>query len=263
MKNNTVSGLKKRMLFLTALVFMSVVSPLYAQKNGKLVLDFNHIFNGQAVDFNSVYKNAHGETLKISLIAYFISNIQLIRTDGSRYVIPQDDSYFLIKHTTSAASTSLILPEIPEGEYSGISFLIGVDSLRNTVSIEKRTGTLDVGGTARGMYWVWNSGYIFFKLEGTSEQAPERLQHKFAYHIGGYGGYRTPTINSLRSSTLNFSPFKISAKKQSQLSVNVNLDKFFAGSFDLRIADLPNLMWGAESEKIADNYLQAFEPGKK
>ncbi len=222
-------------------------------------MSFNHLFNGKKLAFDSTYYNANGEDVKFTTINYFISNISLSQADGKSYVVPQDSSYFILRHTPETDQRTIVLRDIPAGRYTSISFTIGVDSLRNTMSIENRTGNLDVGGAAKGMYWVWNSGYIFFKLEGISNFSPEKMKNRFTYHIGGFGGYRTKTINSIRERELKLSPFYISRETTKYLEVNVNLEKFFTGSYDLKIADKPNIMWGVESEKIADNYKEAFE----
>jgi len=47
------------------------------------------------------------------------------------------------------------------------------------------------------MYWTWQSGYINFKLEGTSSLCPAR-KNKFYWHIGGY----SPPFNTLRQVAL-------------------------------------------------------------
>ena len=61
------------------------------------------------------------------------------------------------------------------------------------------------------MYWTWQSGYINFKLEGTSSLCPAR-KNKFYWHIGGY----SPPYNTLRQVSL-----KTNGK------VSIQLDKLF------------------------------------
>jgi hypothetical protein len=43
-------------------------------------------------------------------------------------------------------------------------------------------GNLD---PTKGMYWAWHSGYINFKLEGTSAHCKTR-NNEFQFHLGGY-----------------------------------------------------------------------------
>lgn len=239
------------------LIGLMILTQLVQGQN--LTLKFEHTFDNQEVDFNNTYRNKHGEDLKFTTINYFISNISLKKTDGSYYTIPQDSSYFIVRHTPDTDQRTFTLSHLPEGEYTSVKFMIGVDSLRNTMSVENRRGNLDVGGAAKGMYWIWNSGYIFFKLEGISSVSTEKMKYRFTYHIGGFGGYKTKTINCIRELEIVFSPFKISTQKPLELTVNVGLEKFFYGHYDLKIAEKPNVMWGAESEKIADNYKEAFK----
>ena len=69
-------------------------------------------------------------------------------------------------------SQEVVLKNIPAGDYNQITFTIGVDSLRSTMDVSKRPGVLDPAQGHDGMYWTWNSGYIFFKMEGISPAAP-------------------------------------------------------------------------------------------
>ena len=61
-----------------------------------------------------------------------------------------------------------------------IKFNLGIDSLTNVSGV--MGGDLD---PTKGMYWTWQSGYINFKMEGSSAVCPTR-NHEFQFHIGGY-----------------------------------------------------------------------------
>ena len=105
------------------------------------------------------------------------------------------------------ASTHTIKLTVPEGDYVGATYTVGVDSLRSASDITKRTGVLDPAGEAIDMYWRWNSGYIFLKLEGTSPSAAldsATNTRPIVFHVGGFGGYSRPTINNIRQATINF-----------------------------------------------------------
>ena len=139
--------------------------------------------------------NAVGESLKITKLKYYVSNFVLTNADGTIYTVPQDSCYFLIDESDPATHEPAL--KVPEGEYKTLTFTVGVDSLRNTMDISKRTGVLDPATTAADMYWGWNSGYIFFKVEGTSPVITA-AGNVFQYHIGGFGGYSSPTPNNLK-----------------------------------------------------------------
>jgi len=238
--------------------------PVFDDKNlAPLSIEFDNIVGGQNLYLNSgSYTNAAGETFSVSLLQYFISNIKVQKADGTEYVIPQDSSYFLIREGDEDFSEALV--NVPEADYTRLTFTVGVDSLRSTMDVSKRTGVLDPsGGMADGMYWGWNSGYIFFKMEGLSDAAPVdgSGQHKFRYHIGGFGGYNAPTINNIKTVTLDLTERGIAkARKDRKANIHLMVDigKVLSGSTTVSIAAHPEVMFSDYSVNIANNYAGMF-----
>jgi len=208
------------------------------------------------------YINSLGESFNISQLQYFISNIILRRTDGKDHVIHQDDSYFLVQE--NKPGTQLIKLLVPPADYNQLTFVVGVDSLRNTMNISRRTGVLDPASSMdNGMYWSWNSGYIFLKMEGESPAAPADPtgNRRFRYHIGGFGGYSAPTINNIKSITLDLAPPGIvKARKGRKATITISADilKVFNATTNLSIATHPSVMFSEYSVNIANNYHQMF-----
>lgn len=234
--------------------------------NGELVplsLEFDNIVGGQNLFLNTTnYTNAAGETFNVSFLQYFVSNIKLHRTDGTAYTVLQDSSYFLIKESDPATRFANV--RVPAGDYNKVSFILGVDSLRSTMDISKRTGVLDPsGGHDDGMYWGWNSGYIFFRMEGISPAAPLDAsgQRKFRYHIGGFGGYSAPTINNIRTITLDLTTSGIAqprAGRRANIHIMADIMKLFNGPATVSIAANSTVMFSNYSTTIADNYSRLF-----
>lgn len=251
------------------LLLCSIVSFVHAQKTetntnpqeGKLKLVFDNIVADQNLQLNTgIYTNARGEKYNISLFNYYISNISLIRTDGSLYVVPRDSSYFLIKEENP--SQTIVLNHIPVGKYKGVQFTIGVDSLKNTAPIEERTGVLDPAAAGAGMYWSWNSGYIFLKMEGYADSATSR-DKKFRYHIGGFGGYSTPMFNNIKvvhlespvAETANVSVNQI---KPPVIHLLADASKVLTGFLDISFAEKPTVMVSPYSVNFSANYVNMF-----
>ncbi|MDX1943705.1 MAG: MbnP family protein [Saprospiraceae bacterium] len=231
---------------------------------GSITLEFDNIVGGQDLQLDKgAYTNASGEQFSINLFQYYISNIKLKTEDGREYIVPQDESYFLVREH-EASSHEITLNNVPAGNYTEVSFVIGVDSLRNTMDPSKRTGVLDIGdeATGKGMYWSWNSGYIFVRIEGTSPQSPqvENGQNIFFYHVGGFGGYSAPTINNIRNKTLTFGKDAAEVRKDKAPSVHILVDamKIFDGGNTISIAANPFSHFTTFSAKIADNYVSMF-----
>ncbi|MGA0557359.1 MbnP family protein [Larkinella sp. VNQ87] len=250
-------------LFLFLAILIACQNDPLEPEQGTVSLTFDNVVGTQdlRLDTSAVYKNGSGESFSVSRLNYFVSNIRLQKADGSEYVIPQDSSYFLVEESNPASQT-FALRNIPAGDYTSLSFVLGVDSLRNTMGIDKRTGALDPAGTAAGMYWDWNSGYIFLKLEGTSPQAPVDATGKrnFVYHVGLFGGYSSKTINNLRTIPLSFSttPARVVMDGTTRITIKADVLKVFDGVKPLSIAKNANIMVSPLSADIATNYATMF-----
>jgi hypothetical protein len=250
----------KRMRYLLLLLLTMYCSITHAQNASitTLTLHFNNKAGDTEIALNTgKYINAAGDTFTVSLLQYFISNIQLVKEDGSVYTIPQDSSYFFIQQDDSATHSCTL--HVPVASYKAIRFLIGIDSIRNTAGIDKRTGILDP--TLTDMYWGWNSGYIFLKMEGFSSSAPEDAAglHKYRFHIGGFGGYKSRTINNIKTVQLDF-PNKIKFSTDQTFAINIKADvlKLFNAKTPVNIAKHSAVMFDEFSTVIANNYASMF-----
>jgi hypothetical protein len=149
---------------------------------GRVTISMDHQWLSSSTDFelNTEYVNsANDDTLTFTQFRYFISNIQLKNENGTWWTHPE--SYFLVD-VSDAASTQLNITGVPLGNYTEISYVMGVDSTRNVSGAQ--TGALS---TTSGMFWSWNSGYIMLKAEGTSPQI-SGMSGAFTYHLGGFQG---------------------------------------------------------------------------
>lgn len=227
-------------------------------------LSLNHIVGERPLILeNETYVNFSGEKFSVTTFNYFISNIILVRDNDEEYIVPQDDSYFLIKEDNPLSKEIELL--IPEGRYKTVKFMVGVDSLRSIADLSRRTGALDIaGGMLEGMYWTWNSGYIFVKLEGNCDQvAVDRTgQKKFRYHIGGFGGYKTPSLNNIKTVAIDLPRRgRIKAKngKNTTVALQVDLLKIFDGNTLISLKENPAIMFGNTSKAVAENYSKMFD----
>ncbi|MEP7278040.1 MAG: MbnP family protein [Bacteroidota bacterium] len=226
---------------------------------GELSIEFDNVAGSSDLQLNTAtYTNGAGESLKISMVKYYVSNFVLTGTDGAVYKVPQDSCYFLIDE--SDVTTHEPVLKVPEGEYKTVSFMVGIDSLRNTMDISKRTGVLDPTGVASDMYWGWNSGYIFLKIEGTSP-AITASGNVFQYHIGGFGGYNSPTPNNLKTITLDLTARgvpKVKKGKDTNIHLFVDVLKAFSGATNMSFATTSMIHSAAPGVPVANNYASMF-----
>lgn len=240
--------------------------PIGKDEKGPITLNFDNMVGSEDLVLNGAqtYTNANGDKYNVTLLNYFISNIQLKNAKGETYTVPQDKSYFLVQES-NAASQMIKLTDVPAADYTQITFVLGVDSLRNTKDLSERTGVLDpatyTGDNA--MYWTWNSGYIFFKMEGLSPQAPTDPGgfNKYRFHIGGYGGYSSQTINNIKTITLDFPNDEkavVREDRNPEVHFGVDIQKVMNGTTNVSLANNATVMFSTYSVNIANNYTSAF-----
>ncbi|WP_225586925.1 MbnP family protein [Algoriphagus sp. Y33] len=239
-------------------------------KTGDFSIEFDTIVGEETFGMEPrQYTNARGEAFSIRTLRYFISNIKLYTASGEEYMVPQEESYFLIQ--AEDRDTRFTKVTAPEGDYTKISFVLGVDSLRNTMSVDQRPGVLsfdpDQGHGGGGMYWGWNSGYIFFKFEGNCDLISDDQQgdptgnRQFKYHIGGFGGYSAPTLNNIKEITLDLNQGGIAQVREglrSNVHLFVDVMNVFNGQHTFSIQEHPNVMFSDYSVNIANNFPGMF-----
>lgn len=225
-----------------------------------LILNFENRIDGTSLALNTgKYKNASNEDFTITTLNYFISNIILEKTDGSELKI--EDKYFLVREA-DAASKILTLSDIPAGNYRNIKFTVGVDSLKSIADISLRNGVLDPASYGSdNMYWSWNSGYIFFKMEGISTLVPANAAglNKFEYHIGGFGGKAAPAPSNITQISL---PLAQNAEVRKTVAPEIHLffdvKKVFDGKSSVKLAETKSIHSPAAGKPIAANYSNGF-----
>lgn len=235
-------------------------TPPAAEEKGSMVLEFDNRAGEDDLILNTqVYRNAAGEQLKISKFNYYVSNFRFVTADGREYTVPQDSCYFLIREDDKSTFFYQV-SNVPAGDYTRVRFMIGVDSLRNTMDISRRTGALDPAEGGKGMYWGWNSGYIFAKLEGASPSSTDK-QQLFRYHIGLFGGYQTRTLNNTRQVECvipNNGKAIVRKDRRGHIHFYADALQLLNGPNKVSIAAHPNVMVDPYAAQMADNYQHMF-----
>lgn len=219
--------------------------PINNTTTGNVTIKLEHVCNTDPLVFNTVwYMNANGDSLKISKFNYYISNIKLVKDDGTTFV--ENESYHLIQGDIESSKTFSI-SNVPLGTYKSISFMIGVDSVRNVSGAQ--TGALD---PANGMFWNWNTGYVMAKMEGESPQAAQ-TGNSVIYHLGGYGG----DVNVLRTVSIQLPTLTVSKDKSPALHMKADAMEWFKTPNLIKLNEL-SVLAGKNANLIADNYMDMF-----
>ncbi len=211
----------------------------------KLTIHVKNYVGNTVLNLDSSYRNELGQAFTITNFKYYISNICLKQADGKKY---QSEDYFLVDEFEND-SKKLILNNVPEGNYTSIEFTIGVDSLHNCSGLQN--GALD---PTNGMFWAWNTGYIFLKLEGISLQS-KLPGHIFEYHIGGF---KKPS-NCIRKINIEFKNNSlVIEKKSSSLIIKADAMQVLKQPTNIDFVTLPSVTDFRYATLIADNYADMF-----
>jgi hypothetical protein len=194
------------------------------------------------------YQNAAGDSFSIRMYKYYISNIKL--TDAGGNVWAEPDSYHLVD-AAAAASGVIDITGVPSATYTSMSFMIGVDSIRNVSGAQ--TGALD---PVNGMFWTWSTGYIMAKLEGKAPNSTASADN-IIFHIGGYAG---PNAGQrVVSPSFGSAQAVVTSTSGSQINMKNDALRWFAGTTTISFASVNNVMNpGANSVAIANNYASMF-----
>jgi len=224
-----------------------IESEITTDKKPSAVFNFKALVDNTPLITNSKwYKNANGDSFTVTKFNYYISNIKFKRADGS--VFSETESYHIIKHVEGV--TSFTVANLPEGNYTQIEFLIGVDSLRNVSGAQ--TGDLSPDSL---MFWDWNSGYIFFKFEGRYKTINKPVVDIYNMHIGGFSG----PDNFIKKCTFSVGGLlNASNNKQSKIFYNVNINEIFVTPYLIDLDAYAVVGGGKKAHDVSDNYNDMF-----
>lgn len=187
-------------------------------ETGKVVVALDHYWVNVNTDFSLNIQYVHpgtGDSLTFTTFKYFVSNIKLKKEDGTWWTQPE--SYYLV-NLDETGNPQFVVPGIPEGNYTEISYIMGVDSTRNVSGAQ--TGALS---TTSGMFWSWNTGYIMVKAEGISPQAG--MGGAFTYHLGGFSGNNN--IVTAKTAVFGAESLHVTTSSMSMIHLGIDPSRLF------------------------------------
>jgi len=206
-----------------------------------LYLRLDHRYDSSALELNRAWLPTLLNQVEINHCQYYLSGFALQRTDSSWLEFPNAVFYADLERQT--LSRWRLAPSVPAGTYTALRFRVGLDSLLNHSDPASwpPSHPLSLLSSAH-MHWNWNSGYIFFKMEGQYQRPSMPVNGGFSYHLGG--------DEMLRTVILPFSPLALEGP-ETDLSVHLQMRGFFDGSHTHYITDSSSFSHSSLGDRVA------------
>lgn len=254
---------------------------------GLLKVSIAHTVNGLPFEINKSFNDASGNTFLFNEIRYWVSNIQLTKSNGEIVKLPENyflvenrDSLFFYGATGTATANMKLAPNkredftvvnVPTGDYTKIKFAIGVDSKYNN-NFALSAGELNINQMSQVASWAWQTSYIFLRTKGTFlAKGGDALKDSqtFVVETGSNDLYREVEMTlptSVKSVANQISEVKVKADVLGLFN-GLSLPADFKGNKPAGWAADPNLSKYSkfinagslpEMKKIADNTQSSF-----
>ena len=149
---------------------------------GTLTLTAEFTLGGDSVLIGRTATDATGNALRLETFSIYLGGIELLNDTGA---VRLSDA-----ERWNAGDVNVWSYIVEPATYTGFRIHLGVPAEFNTdtdPTIWPNDHPLGVSGSA-GMFWNWNTGYIFSKFDGKADTTGGTdFIHPFAYHIGGDG----------------------------------------------------------------------------
>jgi hypothetical protein len=212
----------------------------------ELTINPKAFWDTERLEIGSTYSDPFDRPLLVQDFRCYLTGIYAINEN--------DEALFIssVEHLDFSESPS-IKKTLPTGRYKGLRFGIGVDAGRNTgqdPSQYPNAHPLSVV-TSQGMFWTWNSGYIFVQFQGKTafDGDANNMLDSYAFHIGTDNFYRE--IELLKA-------FEITENGGS-IDLAFLADRFLESDelmLDLSISSVTHTM---DNAVLANRFMELFE----
>ncbi|MCC5928123.1 MAG: hypothetical protein JJU28_02655 [Cyclobacteriaceae bacterium] len=181
MKTNQAHAFILVVLLLTVLFYSGCTNddPV---AGGTLELSFLHKVDGADLVLNDMrYINAAGNHYEVTEVQWFVSEVSLIRQDGSRLELSATNPFHYIDTNLPSTLQHIMPDEIMPGTYKGISFIFGIRGERNAPLMfsnppeSNMIWPMHMGGAQGGYHYMKLNGYW---RDTQSQRRP------FNFHLG-------------------------------------------------------------------------------
>lgn len=150
----------------------------HVHQANKLEIQVYPSFGSESLHFDSTYVTAENYLIQFTDVKFYVGNIK----NGSTVFA----SAGLFDYLTTG--TKLLTVENDFSKFNSLEMNLGIDSVTNhsdpsAFASDSPLNILNAGD----MFWGWNPGYIFIKVDAKVDTIPDgtaNLDHFITYHVG-------------------------------------------------------------------------------
>jgi len=160
---------------------------LHSLKSKDITLRFMPFWATKPVAIDStVFNNEYSQKIKITRLSFLISEFTFIKPDGAAFYLK--DKYAFID--TESNQLSVVLNGVPEGDYTSLTFKIGLTESVNLLDVSTWAPRHPLNPIVNKLYWGWRKGYVHFAIEGLWSESKDsnQVERGFSYHIAREAG---------------------------------------------------------------------------
>ena len=191
----------------------------------EVTIAFRAEYGGEPLQIQSeTYGYPTGDSLKMLLFQYYISDLEPFQYNPGKTFRRPISEIDLIRWNSAVDSATIVrtyTARIPEGEYSGIRFGLGVKPELNAMDPSNFAADYVLN---ENEFWGPQTRYVFAKIEANAELEEDgRFDTGLSYHMGSDSLYRQVQLNG---------PFTIRDDAGSRLTIVVDVKEALSGNGD-------------------------------
>ena len=211
----------------------------------QVTLHFNNTFKQTTIVLGdatspdaTVNTSTQGQVHHFSELKYVVSNIRLVKADGTEipYHINDLDNGAVVVNQAKPQTLDYILRNIPAGEYRQLKFGLGVKPELNTLDeVRFPNFYAEAGANDTEMHWEWGTGYRFTKIEGFYDTDHKQLSIHTGSTVSGTDGEPdtyTQGVDAYRDITLDLNTHAVVGRNAPEITINADFDKLLSGTIN-------------------------------
>lgn len=260
--------LRNLSLIAISLAFVACSSDDDAPVANNVTLEFKNTFGDTEIVLSETVNTSNaGQVHHFSELKYVISNIRLIKADGTEipYNVNDLDKGATVVNHANPATLNYLMKNIPTGEYKQIKFGLGVRNDLNTLDqIRFPNFYATAGANDTEMMWEWGTGYRFTKIEGFYDADNKEMSIHTGSTVEGTDGDEstyTQGVDAYRNIVLDLPQNAVVGSKAPKITIKADFDKLLSGSSIITLSTgtgmndnaTPNIHTAVQMIKFVDN----------